>query len=72
MNTHQRFGVIKKMISHLPYKNKLVYMLQTKLQCELPANILHDIDCTLNDYGRKCVEVSEVEKEYWKGKVLNT
>jgi hypothetical protein len=60
------------MISHLPYKNKLVYMLQTKLQCELSADLLHDIDCSLYDYGRKCTEVSEREKEYWRNKALHT
>jgi hypothetical protein len=60
------------MISHLPYKNKLVYMLQTKLQCELPPDILHDIDCSLYDFGRKCAEVSEREKEYWRNKSLHT
>jgi hypothetical protein len=47
-------------------------MLQTKLQCELSADLLHDIDCSLYDYGRKCTEVSEREKEYWRNKALHT
>lgn len=58
------------MISHQPHVNKLVYLLQTKLQCELPQDILNDINYTLYDYGRECVKVDQREKEYWKSKTL--
>lgn len=58
------------MISHLPYKNKLIYMLQTKLGLELPDDLHKDIDYALHDYGRECVKVIEDEKLYWRDKAI--
>lgn len=59
------------MTSTLPYKNRLVYLLQTKLQMELPDDLLNDIEYALYDYGKQCTKVSEMEKAYWRDKVLN-
>lgn len=58
------------MTSPVPFKNRLVYLLQTKLQTELSNDLLWDIECTLFDYGRECSEVSEREKAYWREKAL--
>lgn len=58
------------MISHLPYKNKLVYMLQTKLGLELPADLHRDIEYAFHDYGRECVKVCEIEKLQWRKQAI--
>jgi hypothetical protein len=57
-------------ISHLPYKNKLVYMIQTKESCELSDGSLRDIDGTLYEYGKKCVENMEQQMLYWRKKAI--
>lgn len=54
------------MDSMLPYLNKIEYMIQTKLQTEISNDLKNDIEYALYDYAKKCVEVSENEKEYWK------
>jgi hypothetical protein len=57
-------------ISHLPYKNKLVYMIQTKQQCEIVPDLHRDIDGTLYEYGKKCVENMEQQMLYWRKKAI--
>jgi hypothetical protein len=57
-------------VSHLPYKNKLIYMLQTKLGLELPENIHKDIDYALHDYGKACSETERIEKLQWRKEAI--
>lgn len=47
--------------SQLPYRNRLVYLIQTKLQAELSPDILHDIDHALYDYAKFCDKVKKAE-----------
>jgi hypothetical protein len=54
------------MISSLPYANRLEYLINTKLQVEIPHDLKHDICCALWDFANKSIEVSEKEKEQWK------
>lgn len=49
--------------SQLPYRNRLVYLMQTKLQAELSPDILHDIDHALHDYAKFCAKVERQEAE---------
>ncbi|MRX54658.1 hypothetical protein GJU41_11810 [Bacillus idriensis] len=49
--------------SQLPYRNRLVYLMQTKLGTELPEDILHDIDHALYDYAKYCAKVARDEAE---------
>lgn len=55
-----------KLITPQPYINRLQYFIQTKLECELPKDLLHDIQCAMFEYGTKCSEISEKEKLYWR------
>jgi hypothetical protein len=56
------------MSSPLPYVNRLVYLIQTKKQCELPEDIIHDIETTLWNYGQEVAENEKKDKEYWQNK----
>lgn len=58
------------MVGVYPYRDRLVYLIQTKLQMELPKDIVWDIESTLYNYGKKCCEVCEKEKDYWREKAL--
>lgn len=50
------------------YKKRLVYLLQTKLQMELPEDILHDIDCVI--YDTKIATMKMMYDAMEKDKVL--
>jgi endonuclease III len=58
------------LLSHLPYSNKLIYHIQTKLQCEIPDELINDINYAIYDFGKNCCKVSESEKMYWREKAL--
>lgn len=54
------------MISPLPYANRLEYLINTKLQTEIPHDLKHDIMCALHDFTVHSEKVCEKEKEQWK------
>jgi hypothetical protein len=54
------------MTSSLPYENRLVYLIQTKLSVHLTDDLRHDIASALYNYGRDCVKVTECERDQWK------
>jgi hypothetical protein len=58
------------MNSHLPYTNRLVYLIQTKLGLELPEDIIHDIRWTLYDYSAETTKTYQQERDYWRNHSL--
>ncbi|MED1863408.1 hypothetical protein P4V41_08060 [Fictibacillus nanhaiensis] len=50
------------------YENYLVYMIQTKLQCEVPESLKHDIVTSLYEYGEFVGSTYKNEKDYWQDK----
>lgn len=49
-------------MANLAPRKRLIYLLQTKLGVELPADVLYDITCALAD-ERALVER---ERDYWR------
>ncbi|MBA9027561.1 hypothetical protein HNP81_002851 [Peribacillus huizhouensis] len=43
-------------------KQRLVYLMQTKLGVQLPGDLLHDIDCALADEKAMIAR----ERDYWR------
>ncbi|MFY0760217.1 hypothetical protein AB1K32_15205 [Metabacillus dongyingensis] len=54
------------MITALPERNRLVYLIQTKLQTELPYDLLHDIDCAMYKHSYESVQQTKKENKQWK------
>lgn len=52
------------------YENYLVYMIQTKLQCEIPEHLKHDIASTLFNYGEFVSSTYKQERDDWKERFL--
>jgi transcription antitermination factor NusG len=52
--------------SNLPYLNRIVYMIQTKLETEIPDDLKKDIEYALHDYGTACCRTSTQERDYWR------
>jgi hypothetical protein len=58
------------MSSPLPATEKLIYMIQTKLQLEIPESLRHDIETTLWNYGQEVSKVYKQERDDWKERFL--
>jgi hypothetical protein len=56
------------MSSPLPYTERLVYMIQTKMQSEISDDLRHDIETTLWNYAKEFAKNETKEKEHWKTK----
>jgi hypothetical protein len=54
------------MSSPLPATEKLIYYIQTKMQCEIPHDLRHDIETTLWNYAQEVSLVERHEKNYWR------
>jgi hypothetical protein len=58
------------MISAAPYVEYLVYMIQTKMQGEIPADLRFDLESKLYEFARKCSEQEKVRADEWRKKAI--
>jgi len=54
--------------SMLPYTQKLTYLANTKLQTEIPHDLIKDIEHALYDYTHETVHTLQKEKDHWMSK----
>ena len=58
------------MTSAAPYVEYLVYMIQTKMQGEMPADLKFDLTSKLYEFGRKCSEQERLRADDWRKKAI--